>query len=805
MFKKFLLLLLSATFCLSVYPQALPVLDFAEFIGIVDSGNFYTGDEVETALQEIGDGTTLDDRYVNVTGDTMEGALNMGGFTLFGDTIASGDLTLVSTTDASKGLVILGNATTGLIYSGDNESATIGGGTTIHTVNGVSEKALWEFHQDGAIGGGGTVYHSHQNDPTASSDAVWLKSAGDHDNPLIVADGEQLGHLRFAGYDGTDYAMAAEMAVFVDGTPGNDDMGGRFSWSTSLDGTQTLVEHLCLDNAGVLIGNFSNTAAADFDWQSDDGSNLLYADVSADSGMGRVGIGTSTPGQKLQILGSGINMGINITNANSVNFNLLTLSASAKVGTVSSHAFEIMTNNTIRQVWDTSGRTGINESSPDAMLEVVSNSSTEEVIKAKGAASQSVPLILATDNSDVPAHSFSVDGAKIMANAGGDVTFHEDGQVADNQRGKFTTFYRNAPEGLDFIRFFVDQFQSGRILSTVDLKFDAGENENFSIGSQVRGQNVIIGAFPEVGQNPWLQHRGWISTAGQRIWVQFQLSDTTDMYELIRFSDDILGFDIQMPLKVTLDTPTEEGLTIKGAASQSASLLLLTDSSNNPFIDSGDGLNASVFAGNEQADDIDFRWKGNTEENLFRIDAGLDEVRMGDWDTNYFTTDKIGDTWWVGDGTGVPFGHAYMFEGNTTVSVASADTWYELTSGLTAGELNEVTLGGSHNLTVGIAGRYKVSWSASIETTSANQELMVSITVNSADHNTALNSESTNAKSAANHATVVAGNKSISLSGNTILDLAASDEVSMIVLNKSLSTDIVIEHITLSATQIGGT
>jgi len=56
-------------------------------ISIADSGNYYTGTNVELALQEIADGTTLDGRYVNVTGDTMTGALTVYNGT---DAIKSG-------------------------------------------------------------------------------------------------------------------------------------------------------------------------------------------------------------------------------------------------------------------------------------------------------------------------------------------------------------------------------------------------------------------------------------------------------------------------------------------------------------------------------------------------------------------------------------------------------------------------------------------------------------------------------------------------------------------------------------------
>lgn len=55
------------------------VLDQAEDILITDAEVCYAGDTVEDALQEICAGTTLDDRYVEVAGDTMTGDLDLGG------------------------------------------------------------------------------------------------------------------------------------------------------------------------------------------------------------------------------------------------------------------------------------------------------------------------------------------------------------------------------------------------------------------------------------------------------------------------------------------------------------------------------------------------------------------------------------------------------------------------------------------------------------------------------------------------------------------------------------------------------
>ena len=53
------------------------VFNQATQIQIADAGGYYTGTTVEAALQEIGAGTTLDSRYVNVPGDTMTGNLTI--------------------------------------------------------------------------------------------------------------------------------------------------------------------------------------------------------------------------------------------------------------------------------------------------------------------------------------------------------------------------------------------------------------------------------------------------------------------------------------------------------------------------------------------------------------------------------------------------------------------------------------------------------------------------------------------------------------------------------------------------------
>ena len=82
---------------------------------VADSGEYYTGTEVETALQEIGAGTTLDSRYVNITGDTMTGALvitpTANGVSILD--INQADGTAVFDVDTTNRRIIVTSGTTG--------------------------------------------------------------------------------------------------------------------------------------------------------------------------------------------------------------------------------------------------------------------------------------------------------------------------------------------------------------------------------------------------------------------------------------------------------------------------------------------------------------------------------------------------------------------------------------------------------------------------------------------------------------------------------------------------------------------
>lgn len=200
----------------------------------------------------------------------------------------------------------------------------------------------------------------------------------------------------------------------------------------------------------------------------------------------------------------------------------------------------------------------------------------------------------------------------------------------------------------------------------------------------------------------------------------------------------------------------------------------------------------------QRFEDKDFVLKVRTGEDA-DMSAYLAEAYQGEL---LFTTDEK-QLWIVNedadsaDATATlifpqPYGNMYMYQGSETGSVASDNTWYELTSGLSGGEEFQCTFQNSHEMVVSRAGHYKVTWSSACSTATANDQIMVAVAVNG-----------TAVEASANHTTVSTANDKVSLSGCTILDLSAGDAVSMAYMNETAARDITFEHITCCLKRIG--
>lgn len=83
----------------------------------------------------------------------------------------------------------------------------------------------------------------------------YVKSTG------AVASGDRLGRISFGGDDATNVIPAAQIAAFVDGTPGTNDMPGRLVFFTTADGAATPAERVRITSTGeLLIGTTTTTS-----------------------------------------------------------------------------------------------------------------------------------------------------------------------------------------------------------------------------------------------------------------------------------------------------------------------------------------------------------------------------------------------------------------------------------------------------------------------------------------------------------------------------------------------------------------
>jgi hypothetical protein len=97
---------------------------------------------------------------------------------------------------------------------------------------------------------------------------IWSRARGTIASPTVVSSDDTLGYFRAEGYDGSSYKNAVRIGFEVDGTPGTNDMPGRIVFETTPDGSTTLTERMRITSTG------------------------------------NVGIGTTTPGEKLEVNGN---------------------------------------------------------------------------------------------------------------------------------------------------------------------------------------------------------------------------------------------------------------------------------------------------------------------------------------------------------------------------------------------------------------------------------------------------------------------------------------------------------------------
>ena len=213
-------------------------------------------------------------------------------------------LTTVNATTFDTNVAAAGVTLSGVTLAADGTDANINilmnpkgtggvgiGGDPTGVVAGVTITSKFCVKHDGTGQTGGFV---HANNTTAASGAgvFACRSRGTIASPTVVQNNDALAVLSFAGYDGTDLALAAQIDIEVDGAPGSNDMPGRIRFLTTADGTQSPVEALRIDSAqNIRVANLTGSKPV----FSDANKNLVSTGTLA-TDQGGTGLTTYTAG-----------------------------------------------------------------------------------------------------------------------------------------------------------------------------------------------------------------------------------------------------------------------------------------------------------------------------------------------------------------------------------------------------------------------------------------------------------------------------------------------------------------------------
>lgn len=222
---------------ISALPSATTPLAGTEVLPVVQGGATR-----KVSVADLTAARTVAASTVNVDANTADPAVRItqtgAGNALLVEDSASDTTPFAITSD---GFVVRGNATalTGVNYLGSAGTLSIQQHGT-----GANISAIWSANWSTAANGGPSV-------------ALSKSKSGVINTHTLVADGDDLGAISFAGSDGTSFINAATILVEVDGTPGAGDMPGRLVFSTTAAGASTPTSRMQITNAGNIVAGGS--------------------------------------------------------------------------------------------------------------------------------------------------------------------------------------------------------------------------------------------------------------------------------------------------------------------------------------------------------------------------------------------------------------------------------------------------------------------------------------------------------------------------------------------------------------------
>ena len=364
------------------------------------AGSSFVDSMVINSSGNVGIGTTSPNSYTNYTTLTVNGTT--GGEV---DFESSGTLKGQIYATSSSGFYVdsRGSTTPTVFKTNTSERMRIdsSGRVIIGQTSSQGSDSTLQVRQDG-FGANVELFRSYDSISTPPR-IRFSCSKGTNGSPAVVTSGNNLGEIRFNGYDGLDYlSQAAKLSCAVDGTASANDMPGRLEFYTTSDGSNTPTERMRINSSGrvgigtssinylltVLAGSGSQsifqagqTGVSNGYTISSNGSALTHqwyssaGEAARIDSSGHVGIGTTSPVHTLQIHATNPQIRLQETSASSKRLDLF-VDPSTALGVIaanqSAQGLAFQTTNSERMRIDSSGRVLIGGSEPG-------NSSSDEL------------------------------------------------------------------------------------------------------------------------------------------------------------------------------------------------------------------------------------------------------------------------------------------------------------------------------------------------------------------------------------------------------------------------------------------
>lgn len=202
-----------------------------------------------------------------------------GGITVTGGTASGDDLLLLSTSNATKGIIALGSLTNGVIYDEVNNRLSLSGTENTLTIAGVSYGSTFTVHAEGGTDLAEIAFERHSDTAGFGAHLIMSRSRGTEAAETVVQSQDYIARIDALGHDGTDYEIAAQIDFEVDGTPGASDMPGRIRFLVTPDGSRTPAEAMRIASTKIVTFSGANISPASNDGTALGTTSLMFSDL----------------------------------------------------------------------------------------------------------------------------------------------------------------------------------------------------------------------------------------------------------------------------------------------------------------------------------------------------------------------------------------------------------------------------------------------------------------------------------------------------------------------------------------------